>query len=200
MKQSSRAGFTLLEIMLVIVLVALLAATVAPRIASVSRVGVSSSVRRYSGLVRFAYDNAILTGQLHRIVLDIDNQAWSVEAAQPGELPLDKVKEELRDKSDDEAEGKKDRGSFKKVGKNLIERVPNGVQIVSVESWRIGKGVAATKGEIAIYAYPSGFIDEATVVLAQAGKAEIQNFRITTKSLTGRTSVEVITNPEALPQ
>ena len=56
------------------------------------------------------------------------------------------------------------------------------------------RDVAATKGVVPIYAYPSGFIDEATVTLSQIGKEKDQSYRITTKSLTGRVLVEVVNN------
>jgi prepilin-type N-terminal cleavage/methylation domain-containing protein len=191
MKTRSQSGFTLLEILIVIVIITLLATTVAPRIAGVTRVGVQSSVRRYSGLIRYAYSNAVLTGRVHRVVLDLDNQSWRVEMADPGMLPTDEQAEKNREEiGKDEKEAPTP--AFKKVGKNIIDKIPSGVQIVQVESWRIGRGVAATKGEVYIYAYPAGFIDESTVVLAQIGKEAVQNYRITTKSLTGRVKVEIV--------
>lgn len=195
MKRKLQAGFTILEIMLVIVLVSLLASAVAPRIAGISRVGVQSSVRRYTGLIRYAYDNAVLTGRVHRIVLDLDNQTWRIEAAEPGLLPSEKIKEELKTNlTKEELEKAKADSPYKRVAKNLVDKIPNGVTLVQFESWRIGRDVAATKGEGYIYAYPSGFIDQATVVLAQSGKEKVQNFRITTRSLTGRVDVEVETD------
>jgi len=192
-----KSGFTLLEILLVIVLLSLLATSVIPRVASISRVGVQSSVRRFTGLVRYAYDNAVLTGRIHRVVLNLDEQTWKVEAAQPGYLVPSKIKEEAALKEAEKVENgdgekKPPASPFKAVGKNLIDKLPNGVQLVQFESWRLGKGVAATKGEVVIYAYPSGFVDEATVVLAQIGKEKAQNFRVTTKSLTGRVNIQIV--------
>lgn len=186
------SGFTLIEILLVITLLALLAASVFPSVTKVLGASVQSSVRRYASMVRYVYDQSILTGKVHRIVLDMDKQAWTVEAADAGALPLDKAKvgvlaDGLRE--DDRVSVEPD---FKKVGGTLVETMPSGVEIVEVESWRLGKGQAATKGVVSIYAFPSGFIDEATVVLAETGREKGRQFKVSTNSLTGRIKVETV--------
>ena len=190
---SSNQGFTLVEILLVIVLIALLATSVVPGVTNVFRVGVTSSVRRFAALVKYTYDQSILTGRIHRIVLNLDEQSWTVESAEVGALPIDKAKEELN--RDHDGPPPEEPG-FKKVGGTLVDKMPVGVQILKVESWRLGpKGASATKGEVSLYAYPSGYIDEATVVLAEAGKENVQRFKVTTQALTGRVKVET-ENPQ----
>ena len=185
-----RQAFTLLEVMLVLALLGLLFATVLPKASNLFRVSVQSSVRRFGSMVRFAYDQSILTGRLHRIVLNLDEQTWGVEAANPGELPIDKAKRELNPwlknqrKKDDE-EGDADEPSFKKVGGGILSAMPNGVAIVDVKSWRLGDKAQA-KGVISIYAYPSGLIDEATVRFAELGKEDSQSFSVTILPITGR--------------
>ena len=193
---SSKQGFTLLEILLVVVLLGLLAGAVIPNFSKMFRVSVQSSVRRYAALVRYAYDQSILTGRIHRIVLNMDNQSWHVEATEPGMLPIDKAKMGLMPDSVHESERVTSEPTFKAVGKNLIDKMPKGVIILEVDSWRSNdKGHALTKGEASIYAYPNGFIDESTVVLAESGREKPQRYKITTQSLTGRIKIEV-ENPQ----
>ena len=189
-RTSCKSGFTLVEILLVIVLIGLMMSSVVPNVGSVFRVGLKSSVRRYSSLVKFAYDSAILSGQVHRIVLDLDEQSWHVEAAKPGELPIDKDRLGLLPDSMREEDRVQEEPGFAKVGNKLIEKIPNGVKILEVSSWRIGEGVVVDKGKVSIYAYPSGFIDESTVVIVEQGKEALQQFLVTTKSLTGRVTVK----------
>jgi len=184
-----KSGFTTIEVLLVVVLLALIATTVMPNIGSVFRVGLKSSVRRFAAIVKYAYDYSILTGKVHRIVLNLDEQSWKVEAAEPGQLPIDKERFGLLPEGMREDDRVSEDPSFKVVGKNLIDRMPKGVQIVEVSSWRLGKDAVAKKGEISIYSFPSGYIDEVTVVLSEIGKEDIQKFLVTTKSLTGRIKV-----------
>ena len=177
-------GFTLIEILLVIVLLGLLATAVIPRVGSIFRASVASSVRRFSALVRFTYDQSVLTGRVHKIVLNLDEQKWKVEAAQAGALPTDP--ERLK-KDPDLAQP-----AFQDIKSNVVSNnLPKGVRIVSVSSWRYGKkGDVVTKGEVAIYAFPNGMMDEASVTLAEDGKEKLQRFRATIQPLTGRVTVE----------
>ena len=184
-----RVGFTLIETLLVIVLIGILFTVFARRSSNLFRASVQSSVRRYAALVRFAYDQSVLTGQVHRIVLNLDEQVWTVEAAAPGALPIDKAKEGLLPESLREEDRVQEKSEFKPAIKSLVTALPKGVQLVRVESWRTGEA-PVTKGQVSIYAFPGGFIDKATVTLAEAGKNIPQVFKVTTQSLTGRVQVE----------
>jgi type II secretion system protein H len=187
--QKKHSGFTTIEVLLVVVLLGLLATTVMPNVGSIFRVGLKSSVRRFAAIVKYAYDYSILTGKVHRIVLDLDKQTWRVEAAEPGQLPVDSARFGLLPDGMREEDRVSYDPTFKIVGKNLIDKMPRGVQIVEVESWRLGQNAVARKGEVSIYSYPSGYIDEVTVVLSEIGKEDVQKFLVTTRSLTGRIKV-----------
>lgn len=188
--QNFKKGFTLLEILMVIALLGILATSVLPSFNRIFRVSVQSSVRRYSALVRFTYDQAILTGRLHRIVLNLDRQKWTVEVADPGALPVDKAAMGLLPEGISEKEVVLEEPGFKKIKGNFVDQVPPGVKIVAVQGWRMGRE-PITKGEVAIYAFPNGFMDEATVYLAESGKEGLQQFKVKNHPLTGRTLVEV---------
>jgi hypothetical protein len=70
--------------------------------------------------------------------------------------------------------------------------MPKGTHIVEVESWRVGKE-PVSKGKVSIYAFPGGYVDAATVTLAEVGKEEQQKFKVQIQSLTGRIKVESVT-------
>lgn len=184
-------GFTLLEVLLVITLVGLMAVSALPSLTNLFRTSVGSALRRYSALVRYAYDQAVLTGRIHRIVLNMDDNTWRIESADPGVLPLDKTRmglapEGIRDEDRLKIIGEP---GFRKIRGNMVDQVPRGVRLVQVVSWRSGKD-PITKGETSLYAFPNGMIDEATVVLSEEGKEDVQKYKLTTFALTGRVHVE----------
>jgi prepilin-type N-terminal cleavage/methylation domain-containing protein len=193
MKTRRRKGFTTIEVLLVIVLLGLIASSVIPNVTGIFRVGVKSSVRRFAAIVKFAYDQSILTGRIHRIVLNLDEQSWKVEAAEAGQLPIDSKRLGLLPEGMREGDRVTVEPAFKEAGQNLFDKMPKGVRLVEVDSWRLGEGVVARKGEISIYSYPSGYIDEVTVTLAEEGRENVQKFLVTTRSLTGRIKVETET-------
>lgn len=183
-------GFTLLEVLLVVALMAALASAVLPDTGSIMRVGVQSSVRRFAALVRFGYDQAILTGKVHRIILDLDDpQSWYIEAGDPGALPIDVTRQGLLSEGMRENDRVVVEPGFKKLEGTKLEKIPTGVRILDVESWRIGRS-PASKGKVSIYMFPGGFVDNAKVTLAEAGKEDLQKFKIEVQGLTGRIKVE----------
>lgn len=194
MKRKGGRGFTLIEMLLVLALLALLFASLMPKATSLFRVNVQSSVRRFAALVRFAYDQSVLTGKLHRIVLDFDKQTWAVEAANPGELPIDEAKRELnpyfKNRDLKEGEADPDEPGFQAAGRGLVSQLPRGVAIVEAHSWRYGDK-SVSKGVFSIFAYPSGMIDEARVRFAEEGKEKVRTYEVSIQPLTGRTKIEV---------
>ncbi len=188
--RSNSRGFTLIEILLVLVILSLLASLAVSKSSAIFRASVNSGVRRFASVVRYAYDQAVLTGRLHRIVLDMDKQTWTVESTDPGTLPVDKARMGLAPEGLREEDRVGKDPSFQPATNNATASLPGGVAIVEVSSWRMGEGKKYNKGKVSIYAFPNGFLDEAKVVLAEAGKEEAQRFVITTQSLTGRVKVE----------
>lgn len=193
--RTKKSGFTLIEILLVVTLIALLSSIVAPGITGVFRVGLQSSLRRYSAIVKYAYDQAVVTGSIHRIVIDMDEQAWSVEKANPGELPIDPTRFGLLPESLNDDDRVTKEAAFSPVGQRYIETLPAGVKILEFASWRLGDDTIVQEGKVNVYAYPSGFIDEATVVFVEDGEEDKQKFLVTIKSLTGRVDIETENSP-----
>ncbi len=196
-RKAFRTGFTLLEMLLVIALVGLLFGAVLPRTTHLFRVSTQSSVRRFSALIRFAYDQAVLTGKVHRVSLDLDNATWSVEVSDSGELPeaqaaLDDQTRPWgsKDSKDKDSDPSKDT-NYRKVDSSVVASIPSGVQIVEVRSWRLPGG-KAKKGKASLFAFPNGFVDESTVVLSEIGKEDVERFEVTVVPLTGRTKINIL--------
>lgn len=182
-----RKGFTLMEMLLVIALIALLSMTVVSKSGGTRRAGLQAGVRRFAALVRYAYDQSVLTQRVHRVVLNLEEQNWRVEAAKRGQLPVDKAKQVLLADGirEEDVEAITDKAEFEKVGEKSMTAMPKGLQIVEVTAPRFGKS-ALKKGEVSIYTFPTGVMDESTVVLAEIGKDKIQRFVLEIQPLTGR--------------
>jgi len=199
--KNSPSGFSLLEILLVVALIALLAVVLVPRVSSVFRVGVQSSARRLASMVKYTYDQSVLSGKPHRILIDIDAQTWKVQISKDGKLPHKEAAEEflppgmssydLKESREQIEEATND--GYAAIKGEVNVNLPKGVQIIAVESWRLDeKENPARKGQVSIYSFPNGYIDEAVIYLAEMGKENLQQFKVTIKSLTGRVFIETI--------
>ena len=197
--KNAKRGFTLLEVLLVVALIAIMAVVLIPRISSVFRVGVQSSVRRFAAMVKYTYDQSVMTGKVHRIHIDLDKQTWVVEATQQGRLPHQEAAEEFLPpgisrfdlEGDAEEEKRSKDPAFASVKGDIDVAVPQGVRIVAVDSWRLDKDAnPANRGGVNIYSFPNGYIDDAIIYLAEIGKEDLQQFKVSISSLTGRVTIE----------
>ncbi|MES2614218.1 MAG: type II secretion system protein [Bdellovibrionota bacterium] len=77
-------GFTLLEIILVLALIGGIASVILPNLNVTIDSQMSTSIRNFSSAIRSAYDNAVFSGRVQRMVIDIRKGAFWVEQAPPG--------------------------------------------------------------------------------------------------------------------
>jgi prepilin-type N-terminal cleavage/methylation domain-containing protein len=209
---SSQSGMTLIEIMMVIALIGMLISVGLPKFDQLTRANVRTSVRRLGALVKYCYDQAVLSGKLHRIHVDLGGsyfdessnkvekeQRWTLEMAEGDALPEEQIKAELvedvqalekQKEKDKEKNEKKTADAFIPAQDAKKHYLPKGIKIVSVKSWRLGENKEVTKGDIGIYCFPNGFIDEATITLQEFNKPK------SVRSLTGRVDIDA----EAPPQ
>ncbi|MBN2359587.1 MAG: hypothetical protein JXR83_09025 [Deltaproteobacteria bacterium] len=91
------AGFTLIELGIVLALLTLTAAIAIPSINSLSGARLRSITAMVSGLTREAYARAAITGKVHRIVFDIDKGLFWLERTEESfVLPSEKIKADLQ--------------------------------------------------------------------------------------------------------
>ncbi len=84
MKKNKEQGFTLIEIILVLALIGAVAGVVIPNLTLTIDSQMSSALRNLTGQIRSAYDDAIFTGRLHRMVFNIKTGEYWVEQAPLG--------------------------------------------------------------------------------------------------------------------
>lgn len=72
------AGFTLIELMVVLVILAMAAAIVVPRLPSPEGTKLKSSARNLASGIRFLNDQAIITKGLYRLKLNLSDSSTSI--------------------------------------------------------------------------------------------------------------------------
>lgn len=96
-----QSGFSLIELLVVIALIALITMLALPGISSYFQLSLSSASRDIASIIKEAYNATIITGRVHRVVFNLDEGQYWVEAG-PANLLLDtresRMKEERRKK------------------------------------------------------------------------------------------------------
>jgi prepilin-type N-terminal cleavage/methylation domain-containing protein len=86
LKTSRQGGFSLLELLIVLGLIGALAAAILPGIGLTFGSQMSMALRDVSTQMRAVFDSAILTGRIHRLVINLKTGEYWAEAAPLGYL------------------------------------------------------------------------------------------------------------------
>lgn len=81
----SRAGFTLIELMAVVVILLLVSAIVLPNLGLRAGAEARDEANELASALEFARQRSVVTGRRHEVVLDLDDQTWWVESERPME-------------------------------------------------------------------------------------------------------------------
>lgn len=184
---------------MVLALLGLLLSVGLPKMDRITRANVRTGVRRLGALVKFCYDQSVLTGKLHRISFDLAdgtaaNQKWSLEMATGDTLPEEQIKEDFgssssSSSSSDSSSSPSAIQPFGPAAEASKHYLPRGIKIVQIKSWRLGENVILDRGPISVYCFPNGFVDDATIYLQEQGKPKSTYFIVKTRSLTGRVEI-----------
>lgn len=209
-------GFTLLEIGIALVILGLMLAVAVPSINAISGAELKKATGMLQGLMRDTYARAALSGNTHRVVLDLEAGAFWVEATEGGVVMkrqkltltregaavLDQVDERIADveaDTDDEAERERlklySHPSWTPVpfpGQDRVDEVrpqklASDVRFLKV--WVDHLEEPATAGQVAIHFFPGGYTQEAHITLTDDEAGE-RTFTLVTNPLTGEVYVE----------
>lgn len=81
--RTSAAGFTLIELTLVLLIVGVLVSLAAPRLARLGEARVDASARRLATTIEYLYDEAALRGRIYRLTLDLDGARYTIRTRLP---------------------------------------------------------------------------------------------------------------------
>jgi len=186
-------GFTLVELLVVLSLIALLAGLAAPAVGSVTGANARKAAGELAGAMRYLYDTAALRHATCRMALDVDARAWWAECS-PAAVGIARHPEEddreleRRFSGEKNAElrrllAKTDFGSFKD---RLVEKreLPGRAAFgkIHVEGRRDAEG-----GTVYVHFFPGGQAQRAFVPLADGNN----RYTVVVEPFTGRARVVV---------
>jgi prepilin-type N-terminal cleavage/methylation domain-containing protein len=97
--RAGELGLTLVEILVVVALISLIAAISLPSVGGYLKLSLNTAARELSSTIKEAYNSAVMTGKVHRLVYDLDAHEYWVESGPATALldtPESKEREERR--------------------------------------------------------------------------------------------------------
>lgn len=82
----SRGGFTLIEILLVLAIIAMVTSIGIPAVGRLTYQRVAGTTRRFVGVLRSVRNDAILLNRIYRLAINFEDQTWWVEKQSQLEL------------------------------------------------------------------------------------------------------------------
>lgn len=73
---SREDGFTLIELLVVLAIIVLISIMVIPNVSSYFQLSLNSATRDLASSIKEAYNSAVLTGKVHRMVYDLKNNTF----------------------------------------------------------------------------------------------------------------------------
>ncbi len=157
--RSSKAGFTLIELTVVLTLIALFSALVVPMLTGIGQNSLDASARRLAGTVKYLYNEAALTGRPHQLVFNLDEETFGAKILEAtGEL-------------------------IEAKGTGRTQHLKGDVRFRDVEITGRGR---VTSGEVIAEIHPVGWMEE-TVIHLDAGGDQTMTLRL--MPFTGATEI-----------
>ena len=180
------AGFTLIELVIVIALLALMVTIVVPSVVNIFGANLRSTVSEVAGAIRFTYDLAARKNVPFRLVFDLDEQAYWVESSSEKYL-FDREKTRVSDgRLDEDAEKEKERGrsrrfvdrsyieggemwqpkgkpSFSDFAGRYTKKKPLPEDIIFQDVWVAHQEDRVTAGRAYLYCFPTGMTERAVI-------------------------------------
>lgn len=210
---SSAHGFTLIELIVVIAIMAMIVMGLVTGVRRISDKNLKQTAIRLSSTVRYLYDKAAMDGLYIRLVFDLgeEKQSYYVEASTDPVVVAKDDSEKKRDSDTDKdekkaaaeealekGEGDSSKGDkyaikpaapkFGKVDSFLLKEVklPAGVRIkdICVEH----RKVPIDQGSEFIYFFPNGYVEYAIINITN--KNNTVNFSVETNPATGKTNIK----------
>lgn len=191
------AGFTLLELMVVVTLVAGLMAVAIPTIRSLGGLDLKNEVIKIAGLSSEVYALAAISGKTHRIVFDMDNQQYWVEekVGDAGEIQPELGYEDLfkskTEKKDENNPGDKFAPSFKEAEGYKDTKTTLHKNLVIHGVWTEDMTEVSRSGKAALYFFAGGYTQASFVSVAIKGEEQETSMYVALNPLTAMATIEL---------
>ncbi len=161
--KTPKSGFTLIEILVVIALIALVTTVAIPNINQAYKVKITNSTRELASTIRSAYDEAVLKGQVHRMAFDIAKNQYWVEIGERNFQLLTVEQKELVEKKESKLskEEKDKKKSPFQLAKNINKHknsLPSGVHFSEIQTVLYKEPIKV--GVVYAHVFPHGFFEK----------------------------------------
>lgn len=214
-REAQAGGFTLIEVLVVLVLLSLVMGLVAQGVRSIAKSDLRASSVKMAGAIRYLFDRASTTGKIHRLVIDFESGKYWAEVSDdryymPRERETDQwraeeaekvAEEEEEKKAQEEAEGdgqmldmtryqpeefRPQRARFSAFKEVALKSVQlKHVKIASLFTPRLAEPVSSGHGYL--YFFPLGMTEAAQVHLTDEDQESF--YTLVVHPLTGRVVV-----------
>ena len=195
-------GFTLIELIFVIILVALITTVAIPKVSSTLGLNIKSSVLRVAGFLQAGYQQAILTHKKIRVSFDLDTgQYWAENMAPAESIPminegtnLDEVlnafrkREEEENSNDEEEMKKREAAKFQKIESVVLKsgQIEPPLKIKSIMF--PGEDKTENQGTVSFFISGSGINEEVILYVAHGDSDNV--YSIIFPPMTGKAKIE----------
>ena len=159
------AGFTLIEIMIVLAIISIVMAIGLPAISRVTYQRVNSQTRKFIGVIRTIRNASILLNTVQRLAFDLDHGTWWVEQQKQFQLLTDPEFKPKKKSGKKQEETPSNFQMAEKFSKKPIE-LPQGVAIEGVLKEREG---FIKEGIAYVHFFPNGFTEQALIYINKEG-------------------------------
>ena len=171
----AQAGFTLVELLVVIALIALIGTFDLPSVTNFFKLSMNSAVREMSSIVKETYNTTAMSGKVHRMAFDFKKGEFWTEAG-PSTVLLEtadsREKEERRKrfgKADEEAKGP-DFTLDKSTTRKKIS-LPQGVTFEDIVTEQSPEPI--TDGVAYVHFFPHGLTERSTIHLQDSSNHHV---------------------------
>ncbi len=185
-------GFTLIEIMVVMVLIVLVVGFALPNLGIISSHNLKSAAQTIATMIRATYDRAAIKNRQYRLVFDFsENSVWAeylvpaeADAATEENKEEDKQKEEEAKAEEEGSVSVIAMGSYEVEDSDVLEKytLPAGVKLAGLES--VHSNGEIKEGKDFILFLPNGFVEKSHIHLQGNGDTV---FSLEVSPLTGNT-------------
>ncbi len=201
MVNRSERGFSLIEMLIVIAIITLMAVFTIPSISTYFKLSLNSATRDIASTIKEAYNGAVLTGQVHRIVYDFKESTFWVEAGPKGHLldtatSLEKAERRKRFSRRKEEAPKPSFSMVKSITRKKVS-LPAGVTFEDVVTQSREEPI--TEGIAYTHFFPNGLTEQGLIHLKDDSKHRVS---LVVTPLLGKTELydRYITREEAFAQ
>jgi general secretion pathway protein H len=184
MRHRPQRGFTLIELILVLVIAGFIISLVAPAISSTTGLHLKTAAKRVAAGLRYARSQAVTTGDVYRIAFDIDRNEMIIERMVEGDpYGLQAGGARWWEENAEEEEGIEESSAQQNEKKNY--RLPKGIAIASV----VADDEEITEGEALLEFYPNGSCTGGDVFLMDDRE---RTYRVAMEFITGVVTIEEV--------